>query len=109
MSWLLAACIPTLLMVSTFGLQRLENGLTSRLAPADAVERAEEAARVEQAARAERVAREALTAPKPAHSFKLNSEEPGLPTREHPREYALEYSMARPNPQFHRTRSPNPV
>ena len=103
MSWLLAACIPTLLMVSTFGLQRLENGLTSRLAPADAVERAEEAAR------AERVAREALTAPKPAHSFKLNSEEPGLPTREHPREYALEYSMARPNPQFHRTRSPNPV
>ena len=64
------------------------------------MERAEEAARVEQAARAERVARRHSTAPKPAHSFKLNSEEPGLPTREHPREYALEYSMARPIRSF---------
>lgn len=92
-------------MVSTFGLQRLENGLEARPTPADAVERAEEAARAEQTARAERVAREALTAPKPAHSFKLNSDEPGLPTREHQREYAI----ARPNPQFHRTPYPNPV
>jgi len=78
-------------MVSTFGLQRLETGLQYRPIPADPVERAKETTRPDQ------------------QSFKLNTDEPGLPTREYQREYALEYTRARPNPQFQRTRCPDPV
>lgn len=99
-SWLVAACIPGLLMLSTFGLERLETGLHRGHADAeDATAFLEQAVR---AAREEAQIRAAETAPKrPDTHFGLLTEEPGLPTRR--------YAHATPNPQFHRTRYANRV
>ena len=99
MTWLLAVCVPGLLMLSTFGLQRLEEALHTELTPADEVteylERAAKATPAPAPARAEAQHRGAE-----AHS-RLSDDEPGLPTRT--------YAHARPNPQFHRTQYANRV
>lgn len=100
MTWLLAVCVPGLMMLSTFGLQRLESGLhTDRTAADEAV--AEYLRRAEEA-RKQAPPRAVVEEPRPAEVHHLlHVDEPGLPTRS--------YAHARPNPQFHRTRYPNPV
>lgn len=99
MTWLLAVCVPGLLMLSTFGLQRLEEALqTDRTAHADVTEylaRAAKAAPAQAPTRAETEHRQAEV-----HSL-LSDDEPGLPT--HP------FAHARPNTQFHRTQYANRV
>ena len=78
-SWLLAACIPGLLMLSTFGLERLETGL--HRGPGAAQEAATFLEQAVRAAREEAQLRAAETAPKrPDTHFGLLTEEPGLPT-----------------------------
>ena len=99
-SWLLAACIPGLLMLSTFGLERLETGL--HRGPGAAQEATTFLEQAVRAAREEAQLRAAETAPKrPDTHFGLLTEEPGLPTRM--------YAHANPNPQFPRTRYANRV
>ncbi|TDO14504.1 hypothetical protein EV580_2633 [Mycobacterium sp. BK086] len=99
MTWLLAVCVPGLLMLSTFALQRLEEALHTERTPADEVteflERAATAAPAQASPRAETPPRRAE-----AHS-RLSDDEPGLPTRS--------YAHARPNTQFHRTQYANRV
>ncbi|MCX2933112.1 hypothetical protein ORI20_22840 [Mycobacterium sp. CVI_P3] len=99
MTWLLAACVPGLLMLSTFGLQRVEEALHAERTGADEV--------------TEYLERAAKPAPAPAPPrFETwpsggqadshpGDREPGLPTRS--------YAHARPNPQFHRTQYANRV
>jgi hypothetical protein len=103
MSCLLAACIPALLMLSTFGLQRLESVLNGNRPSA-----AEFIARFDQTARA---AREAATAREAVRLsglsariepvYRLPADEPGLPTRP--------FATAQPNPQFRPAAHVNPV
>ena len=94
-----------LLMVSTFGMQRLETGLHAGPCAArsdaqavidDLVERAEQEAQAN---------RSTTRQPQLSEGIPLPTVEPCLPTRERVREYAC----ASPNPQFQRTRYPNPV
>jgi hypothetical protein len=86
MSWFVAACFPGLLMLSTYGLQRIESVMhDDRTAVADVV------SRLEQTAREARVARdEAMPLLVPALSdfaariepgLRPLADEPGLPTR----------------------------
>jgi hypothetical protein len=86
-------------MLSTFGLQRLEEALgVDRPATDEVTEYLERAATTPVGQTAPR----AETAPRPTevHS-RLSDDEPGLPTRT--------YAHARPNPQFHRTQYANRV
>lgn len=100
MTCLLAVCVPGLMMLSTFGLQRLESGLdTDRTAADEAVA---EYLRQAEEARKQAPPQPVPQAPRPVEVHHLlGAEEPGLPTRS--------YAHARPNPQFHRTRYANPV
>lgn len=86
MSWLLAACIPTMLMLSTYGLQRLESVMNG-----DRPTATEVVARLEQAARAAREKAHTVGRLDPL----LLIDEPGLPTR--------------PNPKFRPSEIANPV
>ena len=97
MSWLLAACIPTMLMLSTYGLQRLESVMNGDRPSATQV-----VARLEQAAHAarERAAQRALNELSGSGTGGrldplLLIDEPGLPTR--------------PNPMFRPSEIANPV
>ena len=97
MSWLLAACIPTMLMLSTYGLQRIESVLHGDRPSATAA-----VTLLEQAARAarEKAAQRTLSELSEAHvSGRLDPllliDEPGLPTR--------------PNPKFQPSGVANPV
>ena len=105
MSWLLAACIPTMLMLSTYGLQRLESVMNGDRPSATQV-----VARLEQAARAAResAAHRALSELGGPHgSSRLDPllliDEPGLPTRPNPKfqpsEIANPVALARPTLQ----------
>lgn len=87
-------------MLSTFGLERLENGLhRDHVAADDVTTYLEQAVR---AAREEAQSRAAESVPaRPDTHFGLLTDEPGLPTRS--------YAHANPNPQFHRTRYANRV
>lgn len=99
MTWLLAVCVPGLLMLSTFGLQRLEETLRVDRTPAEEVtEYLERAAKtsVAQAPPGAEIAQRRAEAHSPR-----SDDEPGLPTRA--------YAHARPNPQFHRTQYANRV
>ena len=89
---MLAVCVPGLMMLSTFGLQRLESSLhTESTAADDSV--AEYLRQAEEARKQE---------PRPVEVPHLvHADETGLPTRS--------CAHTRPNPQFHRTRSANPV
>ena len=107
MSCLFAACVPGLLMVSTYGLHRLESVIHSECPSA-----AEIVGRIEQAARAARekaIANGLATgpsltaAPEPVH--RLLADEPGLPTRV----YLRSQPSPRPNPQFHPSEYANSV
>mgnify|MGYP003421926421 FL=1 len=96
--------MPGLLMLTTFGLERLENGLhRDQGAHNDATTFLEQAVR---AAREEAQLRAAASMPaRPDTHFGLLTDEPGLPTRltAHPKPHP------RPNPQFHRTPYANRV
>lgn len=86
MSWLLAGFIPTLLMLSTVGLQRLESVLQA--------DRHKRVKRFEPAPRASREQVVPLTgfsglSPRMEPAFRLVPDEPGLPTRM--------YGVAEPN------------
>ena len=100
MTWLLAVCVPGLMMLSTFGLQRLESGLQSERTPAE--EAVAEYLRQAEEARKQAPPRPVPQAPRAVEAHHLlHADEPGLPT--HP------FAHARANPQFHRTRYVNPV
>lgn len=109
-SWLLATCVPGLLMLATFGLQRLETTIT-----ADTADSARQLAKLIESAvpRNELPQRVAARGPDPVlpkvsplrtsfgtvrHTI---ADEPGLPTRE--------YATANVNPQFRATPHPNRV
>lgn len=97
MSWLLAACIPTMLMLSTYGLQRLESGMNGdRPSATQVVARLEQAARTarEQAAQRALSELDGLQASGRLDPLLL-IDEPGLPTR--------------PNPKFQPSGIANPV
>jgi len=98
-TWLLAVAVPGLLMLATFGLQRLEEALQTERTAADEVtkylEQAAKKALPAAPARTETQRRRAEV-----HS-RLGDDEPGLPT--HP------FAHARPNTQFHRTQYANRV
>lgn len=87
------------MMLSTFGLQRLESSLHTDPAAADEV--------AEYLKQAEEARKQAPPRPAPEEARPvdvaqlLNADEPGLPTRS--------YAHARPNPQFHRTQYANRV
>ncbi|BBY58053.1 hypothetical protein [Mycolicibacterium sarraceniae] len=99
MTWLLAVCVPGLLMLCTFGLQHLEEALQPERAAADDVttylEQAATKALPPAPPRAETQPRRVEV-----HS-RLSVDEPGLPT--HP------FAHVQPNPQFHRTQYANRV
>ena len=97
MSWLLAACIPTMLMLSTYGLQRLESVMNGDRPSATQV-----VALLEQAAHSarEKAAQRTLSELSGLQSSGrldplLLIDEPGLPTR--------------PNPKFRASEIANPV
>ncbi|AKK29735.1 hypothetical protein [Mycobacterium sp. EPa45] len=99
MTWLLAVCVPGLLMLSTFGLQRLEEALRVERTAADEVtEYLERTAKtpVAQAPPGTEIAPRRVEV-----QSCLSDDEPGLPTRT--------YAHARPNPQFRRTQYANRV
>ncbi|CAN5707040.1 hypothetical protein BH09ACT8_BH09ACT8_44220 [soil metagenome] len=109
-SWLLAACVPGLLMLATFGLQRLEAGITD-----DAADSANPLATMLEAAapRKELPRRAATRRPDPvfprvpplrttcATVSDTIYDEPGLPTRH--------YVTANANPEFRATPHANRV
>ncbi|MBI3212775.1 MAG: hypothetical protein HYZ38_03065 [Mycobacterium sp.] len=99
MSWLFAVLIPGLLMLATFGLQRLESGLVTGSDTEDAFAELVLATppRVDRAPRAAVAAASFV----PSSSLPVLDNEPGLPTRLCRREVA--------NPQFQATRHANPV
>ncbi|WP_167097083.1 hypothetical protein [Mycobacterium sp. DL592] len=99
MTWLLAVCVPGLMMLATFGLQRLESGLHTERPGAEEVE---ELLKQAEEARKQAPPRPAPEEPRPVDvRYLLDADEPGLPTRS--------YAHARPNPQFHRTPYANRV
>ncbi len=97
MSWLLAACIPGFLMLSAFGLQRLESVLHGECpSAAQVLDRLEQAARAARERAAQRTLDELSGFQPPARlDPMLFIDEPGLPTR--------------PNPLFHPSEFANPV
>ena len=101
MSCLFAACVPGLLMVSTYGMHRLESIIHSeRPSTAEIVARIEHAARTahEKALAtglSTSLANANLAAKAMAPARTLLDEEPGLPTRPN-----RIYLRAQPNPQF---------
>lgn len=97
MSWLLAACIPGMLMLSTFGLQRLESVLHGdRPSATQLVTRLEQAARTAREKAAQRTLTELSGyAASPRLDPVFLVDEPGLPTR--------------PNPLFQPSELVNPV
>jgi hypothetical protein len=103
MSCLLAACIPALLMLSTFGLQRLESVLHgNRPSAAEIIARFDHSAKAahETATARETVRRSGLGA-RIEPVYRLLADEPGLPT--------LPFATAPPNPQFRPAGHVNPV
>lgn len=97
MSWFVAVCFPGLLMLSAFGLQRLESFMHGdRPTPGQLVARLEKTARAAREMAAERALSELSGF---AHLSRLDPallvEEPGLPTR--------------PNPRFQPSELANPV
>lgn len=90
-------------MLSTFGLQRLEDALhTDRTAADDVTEYLERAAKSAKAAAEKSPPRALETGHHRSDGpFRLGDDEPGLPTRP--------YAHATPNPQFHRTQYANRV
>lgn len=88
-------------MVSTVGLQRLESSLHGdRAATQKAIDRIQQAAQANRAPAP--AARLVESIPQRVDvRLNLNGEEPGLPTRV--------YAPPVANPQFQRTRYPNPV
>ncbi len=99
MTWLLAVCVPGLLMLSTFALQRLEEALhVDRAATDEVTDYLERTAKV-QAGQAPPRAETATQRAEPPS--RLSGDEPGLPTRR--------YAHAAPNPQFHQTQYANRV
>ncbi|MGY4709789.1 hypothetical protein ACXDF8_09575 [Mycolicibacterium sp. CBM1] len=102
MTWLLAVCVPGLLMLSTFGLQRVEEALqTDRTAEDDVTEYLERAAKAAKAAAKAPPAAAGIPHRRPDGHSRLGADEPGLPTRS--------YAHATPNPQVHRTQYANRV
>ena len=105
MSWLLAVCIPGILMASTLAMQRLESALhTAGPTPVQTLARLEQAAR---AAR-ERAAQRTLTDLPVTGSVsdiarRLIDDEPGLPTKPQTRIrlHAVRAAPTPPNPRFH--------
>ena len=109
-SWLLAACVPGLLMLATFGLERLEAGITD-----DSADSAKQLAKMIEAAapRTELPQRAMTRRPEPIFPtvpplrtrFQTApdsiDDEPGLPTRH--------YATANANPQFRATPHANRV
>lgn len=96
MSWLLVAFIPGLLMLATFGLERLESSLCrDTVTAADVADFLERAAPVKPAAAVE-------ARPEPIATPLIGfDDEPGLPTRI--------YRPSGANPQFQETRHANRV
>lgn len=103
MSWLVATCFPGLLMLSTYGLQRLESAMNGA-GPADA----ETVARLQRVVHSNGV--QAVPGPAPsladsatgtAPGHRLLADEPGLPTRL--------CSLPKANRQFQPTGFINPV
>ncbi|WP_396929863.1 hypothetical protein [Mycolicibacterium sp.] len=99
MTWLLAVCVPGLLMLSTFGLQRLEEALRVDRAAADEV--TEYLERTAKTPVAQAPPRAEIASERVEVQSRRSDDEPGLPTRT--------YAHARPNPQFHRTQYANRV
>ncbi|WP_445167384.1 hypothetical protein ACTXG7_26855 [Mycolicibacterium sp. Dal123E01] len=99
MTWLLAVCVPGLLMLSTFALQRVEEALRVDLNTTDEV--TEYLERVAKPAVTPAPPRAEITQRRPEVPSLLSHDEPGLPTRS--------YVHAGPNPQFHRTQYANRV
>lgn len=103
MSWMVAACFPGLLMLSTYGLQRLESVMHG-VVPASG----EVVARLERVVRAGGEQAEPVGPPSLAGTYagtaaglRLLAEEPGLPTRL--------CSNPKANRQFQPTGYVNPV
>ena len=109
-SWLLAACVPGLLMLATFGLQRLEARLTD-----DSADSALQLAMLIEAAAPKKELHQRVAARRPDPVFPkvpplrtsfgtvgaTIADEPGLPTRQ--------YATANANPQFRATPHANRV
>lgn len=101
MSCLFAACVPGLLMVSTYGMHRLESIIHSeRPSKADIVARIEQAARAAHekalaSAISNRLPETKLAASPVVPPRRLLDDEPGLPTRPN-----RIYLRTQPNPQF---------
>jgi hypothetical protein len=107
-SWLLAVLIPGLLMLATFGLERLESALESGDEDDDPIAElvVYTPPRVERAHRADHPPHIGHLTPPPHSCAALSglaafSDEPGLPTRMHRHDAG--------NPQFPPTRQANPV
>lgn len=102
-SWLLVACIPGLLMLATFGLQRLESALVrDDDSASDVVEMLQQAA-LREGARQARSGAAARPRPhaEPAGTLPTRLAEAGLPTRV--------YTSQLVNPQFQPTPQANRV
>jgi len=105
MSWLLAMCMPGMLMVSALALQRLESALHGNgHSPCQVLARLEQAARASR----ERAAHRTLTdgpgtGTRPDTAYRLIEDEPGLPTKPQARIllHAPRNPPAAPNPRFH--------
>ena len=109
-SWLLAACVPGLLMLATFGLERLESGFTD-----DSADSAKQLAKLIEAAAPRKELAQRASAHRPVPDFPRVpplrtsfgtvggriDDEPGLPTRRH--------ATANANPEFRATPHANRV
>ena len=94
MSFLLAVSVPCLLMIWTYGMQRLEGVIHSECPkPAELVTRIESAAR---AARDKAVPLTVLSglSPRMEPAYRLVPDEPGLPTRPNPVFKPSEYASS---------------
>ena len=101
MSWLLAVCIPGMLMLSALAMQRLESSLhCPGPSPAAMLARLEQAARAARERAAQRVLHD-LPGPETAHL--LMDDEPGLPTKPQTRIrlQTVDTTQTPPNPRFH--------
>ncbi|WP_422744206.1 hypothetical protein ACN27E_20430 [Mycobacterium sp. WMMD1722] len=102
-SWLLVACIPGLLMLATFGLERLESALVRDGGPDADVDEFLRQAAPKEAPRRVRAAAAARPGGRiePVGTLPTRMVESGLPT--------MVYSPQPPNPQFRQTRHANRV
>jgi hypothetical protein len=105
-SWLLAVCVPGLLMLATFGLERLEAGMTDASdEAADSLAKFIAAAAPEPATGKRVLTRRADPVFPPVPPLRTTysplDDEPGLPTRR--------YGCADANPQFRATPQANRV